>query len=137
MLTAAGTNVGIEPPSYRHLVSQYLDSDTVRKEVLNTIQVPKIKLIMVLYLYGICVIIRLRLQKVHEITSAFYNCGTSLSRSASSVGEHQSNVYVSPMLPKRAETFGGFDNTSSCKGDFQIFELNYLVCSILSVDSYW
>jgi hypothetical protein len=26
-----------------------------------------------------------------------------------SVGEHQSLVYQSPALPKRAETFGGFD----------------------------
>ena len=42
LLTAVGTDVGIEPPSYRHLVAQYLDSDTVRKEVLSTIQVPKI-----------------------------------------------------------------------------------------------
>lgn len=36
--------------------------------------------------------------------------GTNLSRSISSAGEHQSETYVSPILPKRAETFGGFDN---------------------------
>lgn len=28
----------------------------------------------------------------------------------SSAGEHQSDHFVSPILPKRAETFGGFDN---------------------------
>lgn len=36
-----------------------------------------------------------------------------MSRSVSSVGEHQSETYVSPTLPKRAETFGGFDNPLS------------------------
>ncbi|KAF0298732.1 Rho guanine nucleotide exchange factor 18 [Amphibalanus amphitrite] len=37
----------------------------------------------------------------------------ALARSASSVGEHHSNDYVSPMLPKRAETFAGFDNSAA------------------------
>jgi len=32
-----------------------------------------------------------------------------LGRSVSSVGERQSDGYESPLLPKRAETFGGFD----------------------------
>jgi len=32
-----------------------------------------------------------------------------LSRSVSSVGERHSVAYTSPILPKRAETFGGFD----------------------------
>jgi len=35
-----------------------------------------------------------------------------LSRSVSSVGEHHSDAYISPTLPKRAETFGGFDNAN-------------------------
>lgn len=38
-----------------------------------------------------------------------YAQGCSLSRSVSSVGEHQSNTYVPPGVPKRAETFAGFD----------------------------
>lgn len=42
---------------------------------------------------------------LHQI----YLSGSNLSRSASSVGEHQSDAYVSPILPKRSETFGGFD----------------------------
>lgn len=36
--------------------------------------------------------------------------GSSLSRSVSSVGEHSSNTYAAVPIPKRAETFGGFDN---------------------------
>lgn len=35
-----------------------------------------------------------------------------MSRSVSSAGERQSKTYVSPILPKRAETFGGFDNSN-------------------------
>jgi A-kinase anchor protein 13 len=52
-------------------------------------------------------------QKVNELACSLYASGTNLSRSASSVGEHQSVTYVSPTLPKRAETFGGFDNSLS------------------------
>lgn len=43
------------------------------------------------------------------MASSLYTTGTNLSRSVSSAGEHQSDTYVSPILPKRAETFGGFD----------------------------
>ncbi|KAK7579648.1 hypothetical protein V9T40_000277 [Parthenolecanium corni] len=92
LLAAAGVDVGVDPPSYCHLVSEYLDNDAIRKEVFSTIQ------------------------KVNNLTSSLYAFGTNLSRSASSVGERQSNAYVSPILPKRAETFGGFDNAASCKG---------------------
>lgn len=52
-------------------------------------------------------------QKVNELACSLYDSGTNLSRSASSVGEHQSVTYVLPTLPKRAETFGGFDNSLS------------------------
>lgn len=45
------------------------------------------------------------------MASSLYTTGTNLSRSVSSAGEHQSETYVSPILPKRAETFGGFDNS--------------------------
>lgn len=44
-----------------------------------------------------------------QLASSLYTTGTNLSRSVSSAGEHQSETYVSPILPKRAETFGGFD----------------------------
>ncbi|XP_055938422.1 rho guanine nucleotide exchange factor 28-like isoform X4 [Argiope bruennichi] len=45
-----------------------------------------------------------------RLASNLYTSGTNLSRSVSSAGERQSDTYVSPLLPKRAETFGGFDN---------------------------
>ncbi|XP_042904190.1 rho guanine nucleotide exchange factor 28 isoform X3 [Parasteatoda tepidariorum] len=45
-----------------------------------------------------------------RLASNLYTSGTNLSRSVSSAGERQSETYVSPLLPKRAETFGGFDN---------------------------
>lgn len=47
-----------------------------------------------------------------HLASSLYTTGTNLSRSVSSAGEHQSDTYVSPILPKRAETFGGFDASS-------------------------
>merc|ERR1719394_878893 len=51
------------------------------------------------------------LQQVAEaakLASSLYS--SNLGRSVSSVGEHQSEGYESPSLPRRAETFGGFDN---------------------------
>lgn len=39
LLAAAGVDVGVDPPSYCHLVSEYLDNDAIRKEVFSTIQV--------------------------------------------------------------------------------------------------
>ena len=53
------------------------------------------------------------LQQVAEaakLASSLYSSGTGLERSVSSVGEQQSEGYESPSLPRRAETFGGFDN---------------------------
>ncbi|XP_035217532.1 rho guanine nucleotide exchange factor 18-like isoform X4 [Stegodyphus dumicola] len=47
-----------------------------------------------------------------RLASNLYTSGSNLSRSVSSAGERQSETYVSPLLPKRAETFGGFDNPS-------------------------
>ncbi|XP_022175854.1 rho guanine nucleotide exchange factor 18 isoform X2 [Myzus persicae] len=90
LLASAGVeNLPIETPSYCHLVTEHQDSEKIRKEVMNAIQ------------------------KVNELACSLYASGTNLSRSASSVGEHQSVTYVSPTLPKRAETFGGFDNSLS------------------------
>lgn len=51
-------------------------------------------------------------QEVSQLASSLYTTGTNLSRSVSSAGEHQSETYVSPILPKRAETFGGFDTSN-------------------------
>ncbi|XP_050541691.1 rho guanine nucleotide exchange factor 18 isoform X2 [Daktulosphaira vitifoliae] len=90
LLASAGVdNLPIETPSYSHLVTEHQDTEKIRKEVMNA------------------------LQKVNQLTSSLYASGTHLSRSASSVGEHHSVTYVSPTLPKRAETFGGFDNSVS------------------------
>ncbi|XP_023217432.1 A-kinase anchor protein 13-like isoform X3 [Centruroides sculpturatus] len=50
------------------------------------------------------------LSNASRLASSLYASGTNLSRSVSSAGEHQSETFISPQLPKRAETFGGFDN---------------------------
>jgi len=49
------------------------------------------------------------LQEASRLAGAVYTSGSPLGRSVSSVGERQSDGYESPSLPKRAETFGGFD----------------------------
>ncbi|XP_045465556.1 rho guanine nucleotide exchange factor 18 isoform X4 [Harmonia axyridis] len=76
------------PPSYRHLVSETANTEKMWKEVLMAVQ------------------------EVTHLASSLYTTGTNLSRSVSSAGEHHSETYVSPVLPKRAETFGGFDNSN-------------------------
>ena len=48
--------------------------------------------------------------------------GWAISRSASSVGERHSDTFSLPLLPKRAETFGGFDaQNGKEKGFYLIF----------------
>jgi hypothetical protein len=91
LLTAAGIDPP-SPPSYRHLVSETVDTQHMWKEVLTAVQ------------------------EVSHLVSSLYTTGTNLSRSVSSAGEHQSETYVSPLLPKRAETFGGFDNSNQLLG---------------------
>ncbi|XP_044739376.1 rho guanine nucleotide exchange factor 18 isoform X3 [Chrysoperla carnea] len=92
LLATAGLGPPSSPPSYRHLVSENTDTGVMWKEVLNAVQ------------------------EVSQLASSLYASGTNLSRSVSSVGEHQSEAYVSPTLPKRAETFGGFDNAQPGPG---------------------
>ncbi|XP_056645208.1 rho guanine nucleotide exchange factor 18 isoform X6 [Diorhabda sublineata] len=92
LLAAAGLEPP-SPPSYRHLVSENADTGQMWKEVLMAVQ------------------------EVSQLASSLYTTGTNLSRSVSSAGEHQSETYVSPILPKRAETFGGFDNN---QGPFKL-----------------
>jgi hypothetical protein len=48
-------------------------------------------------------------QEASRLASSIYSSVTNLSRSVSSAGERHSNVYCSPSLPRRAETFSGFD----------------------------
>ncbi|XP_054279127.1 A-kinase anchor protein 13-like [Macrosteles quadrilineatus] len=92
LLAAAGMPTLPEPPSYCHLVTDDMDLQHMWKEVLSAVR------------------------KVNQLASSLYASGTNLSRSVSSVGEHQSETYVSPTLPKRAETFGGFDNANKDPG---------------------
>lgn len=77
------TNYG----SYRDLITDDCDTREIWKRVLSTVQ------------------------EISHLASTLYTAATGLplSRSYSSVGERQSEVYISPTLPKRAETFGGFD----------------------------
>ena len=48
--------------------------------------------------------------------SSLYSSDNNLSRSTSSVGERHSQAFSLPMLPKRAETFSGFDQSISTQG---------------------
>ncbi len=49
------------------------------------------------------------------VSSVFTSVSHNLSRSVSSAGEKHSNAYSSPSLPRRAETFNGFDQQSKPK----------------------
>ncbi|KOB77277.1 putative RHO guanyl-nucleotide exchange factor, partial [Operophtera brumata] len=44
-----------------------------------------------------------------EVTSSTWSPGGALGRSTSSAGERHSSTYESPALPRRADTFAGFD----------------------------
>jgi len=46
-----------------------------------------------------------------HLTTILQGTGTQLSRSVSSAGEHVSMSYVNLLMPKRAETFAGFDTS--------------------------
>lgn len=71
---------------------------------------------MLCLVFSLCILcdglVTLHLQEVNNLASSLYAPGTNLSRSVSSVGEHHSEAYISPTLPKRAETFGGFDSAN-------------------------
>ena len=58
-----------------------------------------------------------QVQEAVKVASSLYSSGVNLGRSASSVGEHQTPGYESPGLPRRAETFGGFDATKEGDGE--------------------
>ncbi|XP_063228955.1 rho guanine nucleotide exchange factor 18 isoform X2 [Bacillus rossius redtenbacheri] len=88
LLAAAGVENVLNPPNYCSLVAEDADSNSIWQEVLSAVQ------------------------EVNHLASSLYATGTNLSRSVSSAGEHQSETYISPTLPKRAETFGGFDNAN-------------------------
>lgn len=56
-------------------------------------------------------------QEIGQLAASVYTAATGqpVARSVSSVGEKQSDTYASPMLPKRAETFAGFDEKRNNK----------------------
>ncbi|KAL4227936.1 Rho guanine nucleotide exchange factor 28 [Mactra antiquata] len=45
-----------------------------------------------------------------QLTNMLHGNSTNLSRSVSSVGEHSSNTFTAIPIPKRADTFAGFDS---------------------------
>ncbi|XP_030569831.1 rho guanine nucleotide exchange factor 18 [Drosophila novamexicana] len=73
--------------SYKELVNTDCDTTELWRRVLNTVQ------------------------DISQLAASIYSAATGLpvSRTVSSVGEKQSVLYASPTLPKRAETFAGFD----------------------------
>lgn len=73
--------------SYKELVSTDCDTSELWRRVLNTVQ------------------------DISQLAASIFTASTGLpvSRTVSSVGEKQSVQYASPTLPKRAETFAGFD----------------------------
>lgn len=64
-------------------------------------------------------------QDITQLASNVYTAATgqAVSRSVSSVGEKQSDTYNSPILPKRAETFAGFDEKRA-KGTYSSRDIN-------------
>ncbi|XP_058836765.1 rho guanine nucleotide exchange factor 18 isoform X2 [Topomyia yanbarensis] len=96
--------------SYRDLVSDDCDTMEILKRVMNTIK------------------------ETSDLAASLYTAATGLplSRSFSSVGERQSEVYISPTLPKRAETFGGFDERRSKQQQAIISSSRDAVLSTLS-----
>lgn len=65
------------------------------------------------------------------LTTMLHSNTTNLSRSVSSVGEHHSNNFNKELVPKRAETFAGFDNNHEFKGNVFTF-LHCLFSAVIS-----
>ena len=90
MLVELGVEGPAVPHSYLHLVQERKDGErdgATKEQVLEQVQ------------------------EAVKLASGLYSSGASIGRSASSVGELQTPGYESPGLPRRAETFGGFDAT--------------------------
>ena len=84
------------PPKYSHLVEQGFQSAQA-KETLSQAMTELCRLLGLL---------------LSSNAAANWN----LSRSVSSVGERHSDTFSMPLLPKRAETFGKFDQNGKEKG---------------------
>lgn len=75
--------------SYKELITDDCDTVEISQRVFHTVQ------------------------EISQLASNLYKAATGYelpTRSFSSVGERQSEVYQSPKLPTRAETFSGFDD---------------------------
>ena len=59
--------------------------------------------------------------------------GWAISRSTSSVGERHSDTFSLPLLPKRAETFGGFDAQNGKDKGFHFIHPLYLLSYVFFV----
>ena len=55
-------------------------------------------------------VVRAAIDEASKLTSILSTSTSALSRSVSSVGEHHSSYFVATPVPKRAETFAGFDS---------------------------
>ncbi|XP_070209458.1 rho guanine nucleotide exchange factor 18-like isoform X2 [Littorina saxatilis] len=56
-------------------------------------------------------VVQAAMQEASRLTTILQGPGSQLSRSVSSAGEHVSMSYVNVPMPKRAETFAGFDTS--------------------------
>ncbi|KAI9576523.1 rho guanine nucleotide exchange factor 18 isoform X1 [Glossina fuscipes] len=72
-------------------------------------------------------------QEISQLAGSVYTAATGqpVSRSVSSVGEKQSETYLSPTLPKRAETFAGFDEKRA-KNTFTSRDINKYTLQIMT-----
>uniref|UniRef100_A0A1A9WU98 DH domain-containing protein n=1 Tax=Glossina brevipalpis TaxID=37001 RepID=A0A1A9WU98_9MUSC len=72
-------------------------------------------------------------QEISHLAGSVYTAATGqpVSRSVSSVGEKQSETYLSPTLPKRAETFAGFDEKRA-KNNFPYRDVNKYTLQLMS-----
>lgn len=89
----------VAPPKYAHLVEHGFQAPQA-KEALTQATNELYRLLGVLFSPG---------------TAAHWHL-MALSRSVSSAGERHSDTFSTPALPKRAETFGGFDQNGKDKG---------------------
>ncbi|CAH1255429.1 ARHGEF28 [Branchiostoma lanceolatum] len=76
------------------------------------------------------------IQEAENLKNTLYGPGGQLSRSVSSVGEHGSGTHgLSPVLPKRNKTFGGFDTKEeSGNGGRGSFKKRYPVSTLNDVE---
>lgn len=111
-LLEAGTQHVLEPESietflasfgsYKELITDDCDTVEISQRVFHTVQ------------------------EISQLASNLYKAATGYdlpTRSFSSVGDRHSEIYQSPKLPTRAETFGGFDDRRTKQQQLQQLQL--------------